>query len=75
MKKNLGSYIAINSGTQFGQPVIAGTRTPVATVIGKLAGGMTVEDVMQEYDLTKEAVLASLQYAADIVANEEVMSV
>jgi uncharacterized protein (DUF433 family) len=32
-----------------GRPAIRGTRTPVAIVIGSLAGGMAFEDVQREY--------------------------
>ena len=64
--------ITVKKNVRFGKPVIAGTRTPVAVVIGKIAGGMTVDKVMHEYDLTKKQVYAALKYAADIVAHEDV---
>lgn len=47
-----------------GRPVIRGTRVPVALVLGKLAGGMTIDEVMYEYYLTMEGVRAALGYAA-----------
>jgi uncharacterized protein (DUF433 family) len=43
-----------------GRPVIRGTRTPVALVVGGLGGGMSFEDVQREYDLTIEDVRAAL---------------
>jgi uncharacterized protein (DUF433 family) len=55
--------------------VIAGTRVPVDLVIAKLAGGMTVEEVMDEYQLVREDVLAALSYAAQAVAGEQVRAV
>ncbi len=57
-----------------GRPVIAGTRVPVETVLGSLAGGMTVEAVCEEYDIDREDVLAVLEYARESVAGEEVRS-
>jgi uncharacterized protein (DUF433 family) len=39
---------------RFGRPVIQGTRVPVDLISGKLAGRMTYEEVMVEYDLTRE---------------------
>lgn len=72
MKKQLSSQITIKTGVRFGKPVIKGTRIPVATIVGKIAGGMTVNEVMKEYELKKEDVYAALQYAADIVANEDI---
>ena len=41
------------SEVRFGKPVIKGTRVPVDLVIGKLAGGLSVEQVMEEYFLQK----------------------
>ncbi|HSB05459.1 MAG TPA: DUF433 domain-containing protein [Thermodesulfobacteriota bacterium] len=40
------------------------TRVPVEFVVGKLAGGMTVEEVRNEYDLKREDILNALSYAA-----------
>jgi len=47
-----------------GKPVIKGTRVPVTLVLGQLAGGMTMEEVMYEYYLTLENIHAALGYAA-----------
>ena len=55
-----------------GKPVIKGTRIPVALVLGKLAGGMTIDEVIYEYYLTMEGVRAALGYAAQRVSEEEV---
>jgi uncharacterized protein (DUF433 family) len=52
--------ISVDEKVRFGKPVIAGTRVPVHLVVGKLAGGMTVEQVMEEYELLREDVLAAL---------------
>ena len=58
-----------------GKPVIKGTRVPVDLILGKLAGGMTYEEVMAEYELTKEDILAALDYAAKHLSDEEVRAV
>ncbi len=67
--------IAVDQAIRFGKPVIAGTRVPVELVVGKLAGGMTIEQVMQEYELTREDVLAALAYAARAIAEEQIRAV
>ncbi|MEK6325077.1 MAG: DUF433 domain-containing protein [Acidobacteriota bacterium] len=54
-----------------GASVITGTRVPVSIVIGSLAGGMSKEDVMGEYALSKEDVEAALAYAADLVSKTD----
>ncbi|MGI8785210.1 MAG: DUF433 domain-containing protein [Acidobacteriota bacterium] len=56
-----------------GAPVITGRRVPVSIIVGSLAGGMSKEEVMQEYELTKEDVEAALAYAADIVRKTDVV--
>jgi uncharacterized protein (DUF433 family) len=61
--------IAVDETVRFGKPVIAGTRVPVDLVVGKLAGGMTIEQVNEEYGLTREDVLAALSYAARSVGD------
>jgi len=67
--------ITIDERVRFGKPVIKGTRVPVELIIGKLAGGMTYEEVMSEYDLLKEDILAALDYAAKHLSGEEVRAV
>ena len=67
--------IGIDQRVRFGKPVIKGTRVPVDLVLGKLAGGMTYEEVMSEYDLTKEDILAVLDYAAKHLSSEEVRAI
>ena len=64
--------ITVDETVRFGKPVIAGTRVPVDLVVGKLAGGMTVEQVMEEYEILREDVLAALSYAARAIGDEQV---
>ena len=53
-----------------GKPVIRGTRIPVTVVVGSLAGGMTFENVQQEYDLTAEDIRAALRFVGELVEQE-----
>ena len=64
--------ITVDDTIRFGKPVIKGTRVPVDLVLGKLAGGMTYDALMAEYGLLKEDILAALDYAAKLVAEEEI---
>ena len=72
---DIAPRITIDEKVRFGKPVIKGTRVPVDLIIGKLAGGMTYEEVMSEYDLIKEDILAALDYAAKHLSDEEVRAV
>lgn len=68
----LAPRIVADPAARFGKPVIEGTRVPVELVLGQLAGGMSVEAVMEEYALSREDVLAALAYAARRIGEEEV---
>lgn len=59
--------VAIDPQICHGKPVIRGTRTPVAIVVGSLAGGMTFEEIQREYDLTPEDIRAALAFAARLI--------
>lgn len=55
-----------------GVPCIRGTRIPVATIIGLMAEGCTVDGVIDDYpQLAAEDVRAALQFAADAVAERQ----
>lgn len=71
--KELYPHITVDAAVQFGKPVIAGTRVPVEVIVGHIAAGDDIETVMKEYRLNREDVLAALQYASKIVAQEIVM--
>jgi uncharacterized protein (DUF433 family) len=71
----IAERITIDKQVRFGKPVIKGTRVPVDLVIGKLAGGMTYDEVMSEYDLTRQDILAALDYAAKHLSGEEIRAV
>ncbi len=67
--------ISIDEKIRFGKPVISGTRIPVDLIIGKLAGGMSYDEVMVEYEITREDILAVLNYAAKTLSSEEVKAI
>lgn len=71
----IADRITIDEKVRFGKPVIKGTRVPVDLVIGKLAGGMTYEEVMAEYDLVRQDILVALNYAAKHLSDEEIKAV
>lgn len=58
-----------------GKPVIKGTRISVAYIIQCLASGMTVEDILKGHPhLTKEGVMAAIEYVARELQGEEIYS-
>ena len=72
MAVEIAPRVVVDPKVRFGKPVIAGTRVPVELIVAKLAGGMTPEEVTEEYEITLEDVRAALGYAASILADEEV---
>lgn len=53
-----------------GQPVIAGTRIPVQTIMEFLGAGDSIDEVLEAYPaLKREDVYASIQFAAKLMAN------
>jgi uncharacterized protein (DUF433 family) len=64
--------ITIDPKVKHGKPCIKGTRIPVYLILDLLAGGSTVEQIIDDYpDLILEDVKACLEYASNL-AREEV---
>jgi uncharacterized protein (DUF433 family) len=57
-----------------GKPIIRGTRITVDLILRKLAQGATLSDLLKMYPhLTEADIFAVLNYAADTLANEEIL--
>jgi len=57
--------ITIDPNLCHGKPCIRGLRYPVENVLEWLAAGMSVEEILADYeDLTRDDILAALAYAA-----------
>lgn len=58
--------ITIEAGKCGGKPCIRGLRITVYDVLGYLASGMTVEEILADFpDLTRDDIQACLAFAAD----------
>jgi uncharacterized protein (DUF433 family) len=58
--------ITIESGKRAGKPCIRGMRITVNDILGWLASGMSVQDILSDFDeLTENDIYAALSYAAD----------
>ena len=58
--------ITIEPGKRGGKPCIRGMRITVSDILGWLASGMTVKDILDDFDeLTETDIYAALSYAAD----------
>lgn len=58
------SRISIDPAVHHGDPCIAGTRVPISVIVGSIADGDTIEDVIRGYPhLNREDVQAALRFA------------
>jgi len=58
--------ITIEPGKRSGKPCIRGMRITVGDILGWLASGMTIQEILDDFDeLTEEDIYAALSYAAD----------
>jgi uncharacterized protein (DUF433 family) len=63
--KDLMDHVTIDPAVRSGKPCIRGTRITVYDVLEYLAGGMTGEEIIQEFpELTSDDIQAVLQFAA-----------
>lgn len=62
---NVQAWISADPAVMLGKPVVAGTRVTVESILERLAGGETVEEMVASHPkLNREAILAALEYAA-----------
>lgn len=67
--------ITFDSQIMGGRACIRGMRTPVSVIVGQIAHGATIEEVLVDYpDLEREDIQQALEYAAWL-AQEEVHTV
>lgn len=55
-------------GKVSGAWVFRGTRMPVATVFENLEDGMTIDEIMEQFPVSREQVMAVLDFAARSLA-------
>jgi uncharacterized protein (DUF433 family) len=66
VRVSLLDRIAIDSQVRFGKPCMRGTRISVGDVLGYLAGGMSEDEIRQEFpQIERDDIRACLTYAAE----------
>lgn len=74
MKADLDDRIAVDPKVCSGKPCIRGTRILVRNILGMIAGGYTIERVLQAHpELAREDVQAALEYASDVIDEEKLI--
>ena len=65
--------ISIDPARMQGVPCIRGTRITVSAVLGQLAAGRSIDEILADYpQLKREDVLAALEYAAAATREREI---
>ncbi|MBI5970710.1 MAG: DUF433 domain-containing protein [Deltaproteobacteria bacterium] len=75
-KENLLKRITVNPKVTVGKPTIRGLRITVEQILKALAGGVTADDLLEDFpELEKEDIQAVLLYAFELVNEEQVFAV
>jgi uncharacterized protein (DUF433 family) len=65
--------IELNSEIMTGKPVIKGTRLTVELILKLLSQGQNLDVIIETYPyITKEDILACIQYATNLMEHEKV---
>ena len=66
---DLTALITTNPNIRFGKPCVRGMRIAVRDVLEYLAGGMTIEEILEDFPkLTRDDIYACLAYAAQYLS-------
>ena len=66
--------ITIDPEICHGKPCIRGLRYPVESLLELLSSGMTIEEILRDYeDLERDDILAALEYAARIMQVKRIL--
>ena len=69
-------WVVSNPDVMMGKPVITGTRLTVELILEKLAAGETIEQLLEAHPrLTRQAIQAALQFAAEALRADVVYPV
>lgn len=60
------SRISINPNVCFGKPCIRGRRIWVSLILDLLAEGMSIENLIKEYEISEEDIRACIAYGAEM---------
>jgi uncharacterized protein (DUF433 family) len=73
MKRKYQNRIVVDPKIMVGKPIIKGTRITVELILRLLAQGQTIEEILKAYPhLKREDILAALEYATEIIAEEKI---
>ena len=73
---NYKEKITSDPSIMLGKPAIKGTRLTVEHILRKLSEGASFEQIISFYpNITRDDILATLEYSAEVVGKEELIAV
>jgi len=73
---NYKNRITSDYKIMLGKPVIKGTRITIELILRKMSEGATATTILKMYPkLELEDLMACLNYAADVIAKEEIIEI
>ncbi|PIP06205.1 MAG: hypothetical protein COX51_09355 [Syntrophobacteraceae bacterium CG23_combo_of_CG06-09_8_20_14_all_50_8] len=71
----MNEWVTVDPNICSGKATIRGTRIMVKDILGMIAGGYSLDQVLQAYpELTREMVDAALQYTVTVIDEEKVLA-
>ena len=71
----MNEFVVVDPKICSGKPIVRGTRIMVKNILGMVAGGYAIDQIIEAYpELTQEMVQAALQYAATVIDEEQVIA-
>ncbi len=74
--RQLLERITIDPNICHGKPCLRGLRYPVEFILELLSSGMTIEEILEDYDdLERDDILAALQFATRLTQVKSIYSI
>ena len=72
--EHMSERIIVDPEICSGKPIIKGTRIMVKNILGMIAGGYTIDRILEAYpELKKEDIVEALDYATRVIDEEKVI--
>ncbi|MCK4730521.1 MAG: DUF433 domain-containing protein [Candidatus Aenigmarchaeota archaeon] len=73
MEKEFKTRIIVNPKIMVGKPIIKGTRIPADAIINRMAEGLTIKEILEDYpNLIQKDIKGALQYTAEVIRGEDI---
>ncbi len=71
MRRDITPGVVSDPDILSGRPVLRGRRIAVSQLVDQLAGGMTLTEIQEDYQLSDDEIRALLNYIAQVVHQDE----